>query len=190
MNDFVNPSLDMAKGITDFGALAIMGAMLLVFVGVILFFFLKMMTTLFNNFLKSIEKNIQRVIDILTGDDLSRIKVTIKYALQFIPHEVCVCIADIKERNGLSDEEEIKRNLRVILENLYKKFVSDINTFSYRENRLEYYCNPEWIDLIYEFCIKAIYDGKTYHRDLYLGKLNNLYRTIMNEFFENLDKKN
>ena len=139
---------------------------------------------------KNMTITIGQLKDVLTRHDLGSIRTFIKYALRFIPHEVCVFIADFKEKNNLDDKDDVEKSLRTKLENLYKSFVADIDVFpQYKGHYLSFFCNTEWIDLIFDFCIKAIYDGKPYHRDGYLPKLNNLYEKIKVDFFENLNKK-
>jgi hypothetical protein len=126
--------------------------------------------------------------DALTGEILNQIRVVSNYAFDYNKHVICTTIGDIKEENNIEDRDAIEKKLTVILKNLYDRRNAEFDAFHYNGRKLSYYANESWADDVMKLCLNAIYDGKVYHRNLYLKILERFYERVKLQFIENLKK--
>ena len=135
------------------------------------------------------ENKLEQIKETLTGEILNQIRVLMAYAFESNQHAICTTvIANIKENNETDDRKATEKKVIVILNNIYKKLKSDIDAFQYNGRKLSEFFSDEWVALVNDYCVKAIYDGKKYHREPYLRGLDTIFKTIKIEFFENLKK--
>ena len=194
---------EIARGISEFGMLAISAGSYIVFTLIMMIFFLRTFTKMINktvntqqekldNIIKSQEEQnvkISQVKEALTGEIFNQIRVLMSYVLESNRHSICTTIiGEIKEKKSGENKPATEKKVKTILENLYRKMKVDIDAFQYNGKRLSEYCSDEWIKLVHDFCIESIYDGKEYHRDPYLNGLDIIFNSIKIEFFDNLKR--
>ena len=199
----VQPTIDMSKAINDHGMTTVSAAAFLIYSFIVL-------TVVITQFVLSIVDNrkLKKSVELLVADmnlvtgqqkqilesfaneELSRIRGLMHYALDSNKHAVCVTvIGQIKEKNGIDNKAAVEKKVRGILSNIYKRLKTDLSEYEYKGKKLSDYCLDEWLEMVFEYCMEAIYDGQEYHRDVYLRGLTILFDRIKIEFFENLNKK-
>jgi len=198
----VATTVDVVRGISDFGMTAMTAGFYLVISAITLILFIRWFVKLVNqifhvqqatldNIIKgqaSQEGKLDQLKEVLTGEVLGQVRVVIKHALDSVMYQVCISIAQIKEENHLEDNPAVENKIRSIIENLYHRNYSDLDMFSYNGRKLSYYMDPEWLERVYVYCVAAVYDGLAYHKKKYLFELGVIYEKIRLEFFENLKK--
>ena len=201
--DAVKPSLDAAQGIVNFGLGNVING---VFVTVCLILVIYLLYDHIKNgngnkkILEAIERltsvvntvvlQNKQIIESFANEELSKIRGLMYYALDSNKHNVCVgIIRQIKEKNNIENRDVVEKSVRGALNNLFKQFKSDIGEYDYNGVKLSEFSSDEWLELVYDYCIEAIYDGKDYHPSIYLRGLTVLFDGIKLEFFENLNKK-
>ena len=201
--DAVQPSLDAAQGIVNFGLGNVING---VFVSVTLILVIYLLYDHIKNGngnkkildaldrLTSVVNTVvlqnKQIIESFANEELSKIRGLMFYALDSNKHNVCVgIIRQIKEKNNIENRDVVEKSVRGTLNNLFKQFKSDIGEYDYNGIKLSEFCNDEWLELVFDYCIEAIYDGKEYHPSIYLRGLTVLFDGIKLEFFENLNKK-
>ena len=199
----IQDGLSTAKGISEFGMLAMAAGFYLVVTALMMIIFIRWFVSLVNRIFDTQQKSldgvlislnaqgvvIKQVKEAVTGEVYNQVRVLMYYAFEFNKHAICASvIGHIKENNGLDNREAVSANVRALLNNLYRAMKTDIDTCAYNGNKLSAYCSDEWVNSIHDYCMTSIYDGKNYHRDTYMRGLDTQFERIKIEFFENLKK--
>ena len=204
MEENVVPQVvEVARGISEYGMLAIAAAAFVVGSMINNFHTRKLHDKLINRIvdntqitINEISKHIQvsdekisQVKEALTGEMFNKVRTFAECSFDYNKMQVVWTIAQIKEENNLDDRERVEKKVRLIIDNLYNRRNANFDAFNYNGRELSYYANPAWIEKIYSYCIDSIYDGKEFRRDYYMKNLNHFYDEMKVEFFENLRKK-
>ena len=196
--EYVNDTIEVAKGISEYGFMAMTTAFYLVTTGVLVVWLGKFFNKTIQNqqeMLKSIivslgeqKTEIKQLKEAMTGEVYNQIRIAVKHVFRSIIHEVCITIADTKEGNNLSNRTAVEERIVDRVENFYKSDCADLSAFQYEGKNLAECMNPKWMNKTSDFCITSVFDEQPYHRRLYLPHLKVMFEKFRLELFENLRK--
>lgn len=201
MND-VSQVTEVAKGISDYGALAIMAAIYLLLSASMMIAIFKWFKSIITQIIVDNKENLQGVLaetrkqnellnDLAEGlrpETQLRIRNLTGFAFDLSVEQVCRLIKKVRKENHIADKtataEKIRKSLKVLHEDRNSRF----DTFAYRGERLSAYCNKEWVEQV-----AAVVENEIYHED---GENNGraftnvklAYDNIKTDFYHRLNK--
>lgn len=166
--------VEVAKGISDYGALAVMGAAFIIISVITQWSIFKWFKTIVDNMLKNtsctmdellIETKTQneQLADIAEGlrsKTLLEIKDITKTCFDLAIERVCRIIRKVKEENNISDVESTKAKIKSLLTNLHEDRNSRFDNHTFHGRALSTYTSKEWIDWVQEVVEKEVYNRK------------------------------
>lgn len=193
---------EIAKGISDFGALAIMAAVYLLLSASMMIAIFKWFKSIINQIIIDNKENLQGVLaetrkqnellnDVAEGlrpETQLRIRNLTGFAFDLSVEQVCRLIKKVREENHIADKEATSAKIRKSLKVLHEDRNSRFDTFSYRGERLSAYCNNDWIEQVAVVVENEIYntDGTNNGRAYTNVKL--AYDNIKTDFYHRLNK--
>lgn len=195
----VTPILETAKGITDYGALAIMGAcfILISVVGqwTIFKWFKSIIDQMINNnsctmddLLVETKTQNEQLADIAEGlrqKTLAEIKDISKTCFDLSVERVCRIIKRVKEENNIADNEATKAKVTMLLTNLHDDRNSRFDHHHYHNKPLSAYTTDEWIEWVKDVVLKEVYAPTQNHSRAYTN-VNAVYDRIKIDFYHRL----
>lgn len=173
MND-VSQVTQVAKGISDYGMMAITAAFFLLLSAA-------MMVALFRWFKSIIEQMMQdqkdsmhnlaeetrkqndMLQDISEGlrpETLLRIRNLTGFAFDLSIEQVCRLIKRVRKENHIADHEATADKIRKSLLVIHNDRNSRFDSFTYRGKSISEFCSPEWVE-----DVAKIVEGEIYHED-------------------------
>ena len=158
----INDTLQIAKGISDYGIMIVICAVFLLLASALMIacflWFKKIIENILTNYseqLKTLQetatKNGEAMVDIAEGlipETQLRIKSISGVFFDLAVEKVCRLIKKIREENNIVDKEATKTKIHTLLHNLYEDRNSKFDCFRYRGQPLSKYSNPEWIEWV------------------------------------------
>lgn len=198
----VTDTLQVAKGISDFGVLIIISAVFLVLASALMIacfrWFRIVIENIINNYseqLKSLQeltmKNGETMVDIAEGlipETQLRVKTISTGFFDLSQEKACRIIKRIREENNIANKELTKKKIRVLLHNLYEDRNSRFDCFRYRGKKLSDYCNPEWIEWVAKVIEGEIYNESGQNDAREYTNIKAVYDNIKLAFYHNLNK--
>ena len=162
---------NVAKGIGDFGMMAITAAFFLVLAAglmVACFRWFKSIIngmiadnkTLMTDMLDETKRQNDQLTDISEGlrpETMLRIKSISGVYFDFAVEKVCRIIKKVREENHIANKEATRKKIRTLLLNLHEDRNSRFDNFTYRGKRLTSYTSPEWVEWVAEVVENEIY---------------------------------
>ena len=163
--------VDVAKGISDYGALAVLSASFIL-ISVITQFsifrwfkniidgLIKNTSCAIDDLLKETKMQNEQLTDIAEGlrpRTMLEIKDITKTCFDLSVEKVCQMIKRVKEENNIHDEENTKKKIRLLLTNLHEDRNSRFDNHIFKGKPLTYYTSTEWIDWVEDVVIKEVY---------------------------------
>lgn len=166
--------VEVAKGISDYGALAVMGAAFIIISVITQWSIFKWFKTIVDNMLKNTSCTMDELLaetktqneqlaDIAEGlrsKTLLEIKDITKTCLDLSIERVCRIIRKVKEENNISDVESTKAKINSLLTNLHEDRNSRFDNHTFHGRALSTYTSKEWIDWVQEVVEKEVYNKK------------------------------
>lgn len=166
--------VEVAKGISDYGALAVMGAAFIIISVITQWSIFRWFKTIVDNMLKNtsctmdellIETKTQneQLADIAEGlrsKTLLEIKDITKTCFDLAIERVCRIIRKVKEENNISDVESTKAKINSLLTNLHEDRNSRFDNHTFHGRPLSSYTSKEWIEWVQEVVEKEVYNKK------------------------------
>lgn len=163
--------VSVAKGISDYGALAVLSASFIL-ISVITQFsifrwfkniidgLIKNTSCAIDDLLKETKMQNEQLTDIAEGlrpRTMLEIKDITKTCFDLSVEKVCQMIKRVKEENNIHDEESTKKKIRLLLTNLHEDRNSRFDNHIFKGKPLTYYTSTEWIDWVEDVVIKEVY---------------------------------
>lgn len=163
--------VSVAKGISDYGALAVLSASFILISVITQFSIFRW----FKNIIDGLIKNTSCAIDDLLKETkmqneqltdmaeglrpraMLEIKDITKTCFDLSVEKVCQMIKRVKEENNIHDEESTKKKIRLLLTNLHEDRNSRFDNHIFKGKPLTYYTSTEWIDWVEDVVIKEVY---------------------------------
>lgn len=199
----VSQVTEVAKGISDYGALTIMAAFYLVLSAALMMTIFKWFKNIINQIMSDNKANLECVLaetrkqnellnDLVEGlrpETQLRIMNLTGFAFDLSVEQVCRLIKRIREENHIENKEITLEKIHKALTVMYEDRSSRFDTFTFRGVRLSKYCNPEWIGQVAKVVENEIYnlDGANNKRAFTNVKL--AYDNIKTDFYQRLNNK-
>lgn len=191
----------IAKGIGDYGMMAITAAFYLIISGLVILAIFKWFKTVIDQMITDTKDGLKSLLeetrnqndmlcDISEGlrtETQLRIRNLSGFAFDLSVEQVCRLIKKVREENHIVDHEatasKIRRYLKVVYEDRRNRF----DTFKYKGKTLSAYCNPDWIEQVAQTVESEIYhpDGPNNARAYTNVKL--AYDNIKTDFYQRLN---
>lgn len=164
--------IEVARGISEFGLLAVTAAFFLIFSASMMVIFVKWFVKIINGIidgqkdvmnelLSETQKQNESLNDIREGlitETTSRVKVISSLVFDLSVERVRQMILKIKEENHIEDREMVRRKITSFVQNMFDDRNSKLDNFKFRGKKLGEYTNIVWIEWTSELMEKEIYD--------------------------------
>lgn len=199
----VSQVTEVAKGISDYGALTIMAAFYLILSAALMMTIFKWFKNIINQIMSDNKTNLEGVLsetrkqnellnDLVEGlrpETQLRIMNLTGFAFDLSVEQVCRLIKRIREENHIENKEVTLEKIHKALTVMYEDRSRRFDTFTFRGVKLSKYCNHEWIDQVAKVVENEIYnvDGANNKRAFTNVKL--AYDNIKTDFYQRLNNK-
>lgn len=201
--------IEVAKGITDYGALAIIGAVYIVLSATIMITIFGWFKSIINQILKTNESNLKNILketqkqnellfEVSEGlNDVSeglrietqlRIKNLSGFAFDLAAEKTFNFINQVIEENNISDLEKTHKKIRDWLSNQYEDRKAKFDPFTYRGRPISTFCNPEWINILTDVVKEEVYSDKPNSKRARTN-INIIYDNIKTDFYHRLNNE-
>jgi hypothetical protein len=195
--------LEVAKGISDYGFMAVTAAFFLIVAGGMLWIFIKWFVKIINNITDTQQKSINSLMDIqketfsmikdihknTDNNLLEQIHVISGMAFDNAKFMIFRALKKIREENHLEDNEDIiEKKIQLIVENMHNDRNSKFDHFSYRGAKLSEYVNDAWIMRVVNLMMAELYFEK-YDDNRAIYNIDLAYQSFKVEFYKNLTRK-
>ncbi len=188
----VNETLDVAKGISDYGIMIIICAVFLMLASGLMVACFRWFKSVIENIMgdysdrlaqlqEVANRNGETMIDLAEAfvpETQMRIKTISGAFFDLAIERVCRLIKKVREENHIADKEATATKVHTLLHNLYEDRNSRFDNFRYRGKRLSEYCNPQWIKWVAQ-----VVEGELYHK---AGANNGRAYTNVKAVYENI----
>lgn len=199
----VSQVTEVAKGISDYGALTIMAAFYLILSAAMMMTIFKWFKNIINQIISDNKTNLEGVLaetrkqnellnDLVEGlrpETQLRIMNLTGFAFDLSVEQVCRLIKRIREENHIENKEVTLEKIHKALTVMYEDRSRRFDTFTFRGVKLSKYCNHEWIGQVAKVVENEIYnvDGANNKRAFTNVKL--AYDNIKTDFYQRLNNK-
>lgn len=198
----VNETLDVAKGISDYGIMIMICAVFLMLASGLMIACFKWFKSVIENILNDYSdrlgnlqeianKNGESMIDIAEGlmpETQLRIRNISGVFFDLAVEKVCRLIKKIREENHIANQEATKKKIRTLLHNMYEDRNSRFDSFKYRGKQLSVYCNPEWIEWVAKVIEGELYNEAGANNGRAYTNVKAVYDNIKLDFYHRLNQ--
>lgn len=198
----VNETLDVAKGISDYGIMIMICAVFLMLASGLMIacfkWFKSVIENILNDYSDRLEnlqeianKNGESMIDIAEGlmpETQLRIRNISGVFFDLAVEKVCRLIKKIREENHIANQEATKKKIRTLLHNMYEDRNSRFDSFKYRGKQLSVYCNPEWIEWVAKVIEGELYNEAGANNGRAYTNVKAVYDNIKLDFYHRLNQ--
>lgn len=200
----VTQGLEVAKGIGDYGMMAVTAGFFLVFSMATMVVLFKWFKSIINQMLQENRDNMQDLLaetrrqndmlndisDGLRPETQLRIRNLTGFAFDLSVEQVCRLIKRVRRENHIADHEATAEKIRKSLQVIHDDRNSRFDTFSYKGRPISDCCNTEWVEQV-----AKVVEGELYHED---GENNSraytnvklAYDNIKTDFYHRLNNQN
>lgn len=191
---------EVAKGISDFGLMAVTAAFFLLLSAAMMIAIFRWFKSMINRMLEQ-QETLRQLLDILQDDNAAikslterlepetqlRIRNLTGFAFDLTVEQVCRLIKRVRKENHIIDHEatalKIRKSLKVIHDDRNSRF----DPFTFRGKPLSEFCAPEWVEDVAKVVEGEIYneDGENNARAYTNVKL--AYDNIKTDFYQRIN---
>lgn len=190
----------VAKGISDFGMMAITAAFFLIISASMMVALFKWFKNLIDRMLEQhetlktlldkMQDNTEALQDLAEGlraETALRIRNLTGFAFDLSIEQVCRLIKRTRKENHIANKEATARKIRKYLQVIHDDRNSRFDSFTYRGKPLSVYCNPDWVEDVAKVVESELYheDGENNARAYTNVKL--AYDNIKTDFYQRLN---
>ena len=199
MND-VSQVTQVAKGISDYGLMAVTAAFFLLLSAAMMIAIFKWFKSMVNRMLEQ-QECLRELLDILQDNNSAikrlaerlepetqlRIRNLTGFAFDLSVEQVCRLIKRVRKENHISDHEATAAKIRMSLKVIHDDRNSRFDPFMYHGKALSEFCAQEWVEDVAKVVESEIYnvDGENNARAYTNVKL--AYDNIKTEFYQRLN---
>ncbi len=197
----VKETIELAKGINEYGMLAVTGALFLILSSSVMLFFIRSSGKIVNSVLSEYKQAMEDLLtetrkqniylsdigDGLADETLSKIKVLSGLAFDLSVEKVIRIIRKVKNENNIADKEATLTKIKGLVKNLHDNRNSKFDNYSYKGKKLSEYTCDEWVDEVAEVIRKEVYNEKENSGRAYTN-VKMTYDEIKLDFYKQLRK--
>lgn len=191
-----------AKGISDFGLMAMTAAFFLILSAVMMVSCFRWFKSIINNIvdtqneamkelLKETRSQNARLDDIVEGlrpTMLQQVKSLSSVHFDLSVERVCRIIKRIRTENHIANLEATKDKIHTLLSVVYESRNTEMENWSYRGRKLSEYANSEWIEWVAQVVEKELYHEDGANNGRAYTNVNAVYEKIKLDFYHRLMK--
>jgi hypothetical protein len=192
----------VAKGISDYGFMAVTAAFFLVIAGGMLWIFIRWFIKIVNNLMDT-QESIRQLMDIQKDTSLmiqgirentdskllEQIHVISGLSFDNAKFLIFRALHKIREENHLENNEDIiEKKLQLIVENIHNDRNSKFDNFSYHGEKLSGYVSGTWILRVVNLMMSELY-AERWDDKRAMSNIDLAYQSFKVEFYRNLTKK-
>ncbi len=195
-------TVEVARGISDFGMMAVVSAFYLIITAIMMVFFIKWFIKVVNGLMEQQSTTIKELLEetkkqseslddistVLMDEVLMRIKTVSGLAFDLTVEKVCRLIKKVKQENNIADKEGTRKKIRMLLQNIHDGRNSKFDNFSYSGKPLSFYTEDSWVEDIAQIVELEVYASKENNGRTY-SNVKLAYDRIKIEFYRNLKRK-
>jgi hypothetical protein len=196
----IQQATEVAKGITDYGMMAVTAAFFLILTFCLWIACFKWFKQVINDMITGNQQMINELLketrtqndmlsDISEGlrpETQLRIKNTTNAYFDLAVERVCRIIKKVREENHIVDKDATVKKINTLLLNLHEDRNSRFDTYQYRGKRLTSYTSAEWVDWVSEVVIKEVYN-ETENAGRSYTNVSAIYEKIKLDFYHRLN---
>ena len=191
----------IAKGISEFGMMAITAAFFLILSAGLMVACFKWFKgtingmisdnkTIMANLLDETRKQNEQLTDISEGlrpETQLRIKNTSGVYFDYAVEKVCRIIKKVREENHIVDRVATRNKIHTLILNLHEDRNSRFDYYTYRGKRLTSYTSPEWVDWVAEVVELEVYAENVNNGRAYTN-VSAVYERIKLDFYHKMNQ--
>lgn len=197
----INDTLQIAKGISDYGIMIVISAFFLVLSGSLMIVCFKWFKTMIENIMNdyserlerlqnTVNKSTEAMIDIAEGlipETQLRIKNISNVYFDLAVEKVCRLIKRLREENHIDDREAEGKKIRTLLRNIHEDRNSKLDSFRFRGKPLSEYCNPDWVEQVAKVVEGELYNENGANNRRAYTNVKAAYDNIKLDFYHRLN---
>lgn len=191
----------IAKGISDWGMMAITAAFFLVLSAGLMIACFKWFKSIINGIINSTDKTMNDLLnetrvqnemlaDISEGlrpETQLRIKNTSSTYFDLSVEKVCRLIKNIREENHIVDRKATVDKIHNLVRNLHEDRNSRFDCYSYRGKKLSDYTNPDWVEWVSKVIENEIYNENGANNGRAYTNVQAVYENIKLDFYHRIN---
>ena len=164
----------VAKGISDFGLLAIAAGTFILLSAMLWIFIFSWFKNIINNMIETQNSATQNLLDAtkeqsaklddisegLRNETLLRIRNIANVYFDYSKELVSRIIKKVREENHIANKETTKIKIRALIKNIHDERNTSFDCFTYRGHKLSSFTDPTWIDTVSD-----VVENEIYHPD-------------------------
>lgn len=192
---------DVARGITDFGMTAMIGAFYLILSALMMITIFKWFKSIINKILEDNKQGMQDLLketrqqnemlydlsDGLRTETQLRLRNISGFAFDLAVEQVCRIIKKVRTENHIADREATAKKIRTLLNNIYEDRKSRFDPFFYHGKSISSFCNPEWIEKVAQVVEGEIYNELGADNGRAYTNVKMIYDNIKIDFYRRLN---
>ena len=191
---------EVAKGISDFGLMAVTAAFFLLLSAAMMIAIFRWFKSMINRMLEQ-QESLRQLLDILQDNNAAikslaerlepetqlRIRNLTGFAFDLSVEQVCRLIKRVRKENHIIDHEATAEKIRKSLKVIHDDRNSRFDPFTYHGKPLSEFCAPEWVEDVAQVVESEIYneDGENNARAYTNVKL--AYDNIKTDFYQRIN---
>ena len=198
----VDQALNVGKGISEFGMMAITAGFFLVLSAVMMVTFFKWFMKVINGILdshgktmnellektKEQNKTLEALSEGLMPENQLRIKTISNMAFDLAIEKVCRIIKKVREENNIADKEKTEIKIRRLVSNVHNDIATKFDNFRYRGKFLSSYMDEKWIDGIVSIVQGELYNEAGPNNKRAFTNVEAYYATVRLEMYQNMNE--
>lgn len=199
----IDQALNVGKGISEFGMMAITAGFFLVLSAVMMVTFFKWFMKVINGILdthgktmnellkKTEEQNktLETLSEGLMPENQLRIKTISNMAFDLAIEKVCRIIKKVREENNIADREKTDRKVRMLVSNVHNDIATKFDNFRYRGRYLSSYMDDKWIDGVTGVIEGELYNDAGPNNKRAFTNVEAYYSTVRLEMYQNMTEE-
>lgn len=199
--DGVHETLEVAKGISEYGIMIIICAVFLVLASGLMIacfkWFKSVIESIMNdyserlsNLQETANRSTEAMVDIAEGlipETQLRIKNISGVFFDLAIEKVCRLIKKIREENHIVNKEATRAKIRTLLHNIYEDRNSKFDSFRYRGKPLSEYCNSSWVEWVSKVVEDELYNEAGPNNGRAYTNVKAVYENIKLDFYHRLN---
>lgn len=199
----VDSALNVGKGISEFGMMAITAGFFLVLSAVMMVTFFKWFMKVINGILdthgktmnellektKEQNKTLETLSEGLMPENQLRIKTISNMAFDLAIEKVYRIIKKVREENNIADREKTDRKVRMLVSNVHNDIATKFDNFRYRGRYLSSYMDDKWIDGVTSVIEGELYNDAGPNNKRAFTNVEAYYSTVRLEMYQNMTEE-
>lgn len=196
----IDSALNVGKGISEFGMMAITAGFFLVLSAVLMVscfkWFMKMINGILDTHSKTMNellektkeqnKTLETLSEGLMPENQLRIKTISNMAFDLAIEKVCRIIKKVREENNIADRERTEKKIRMLVGNVHNDISTKFDNFKFRGKYLSSYMDEKWIDGVVSVIQGELYNESGPNNKRAFTNVEAYYATVRIEMYQNM----